>query len=54
MPDYILHLDRHLFHFINHNLGNTFFDALMPVLRNRLVHMGAALCIYICFLPLAI
>ncbi|MGF7082627.1 phosphatase PAP2 family protein [Mucilaginibacter sp. UYCu711] len=34
MPDYLLQLDRHLFHFINHDLSNSFFDVLMPVLRN--------------------
>jgi len=34
MPDYLLHLDRQLFHFINHDLGNAFFDLLMPILRN--------------------
>ncbi|WP_214070179.1 phosphatase PAP2 family protein [Mucilaginibacter sp. dw_454] len=34
MPDYLLQLDRHLFYCINHDLGNTFFDAVMPVLRN--------------------
>ena len=34
MPDYLLHLDRQLFHFINHDLGNAFFDWLMPLLRN--------------------
>ncbi len=37
MPDYLLQLDRHLFHFINHDLSNSFFDVLMPILRNRLV-----------------
>jgi membrane-associated phospholipid phosphatase len=37
MPDYLLQLDRQIFYFINHNLGNAFFDVLMPVLRNRLV-----------------
>jgi len=37
MPDYLLHLDQQLFHFINHDLSNWFFDLLMPVLRNRLV-----------------
>jgi membrane-associated phospholipid phosphatase len=34
MPDYLLQLDRHLFYFINHDLGNAFFDVLMPILRN--------------------
>lgn len=36
MPDYLLQLDRQLFYFINHDLGNAFFDILMPVLRNKL------------------
>ncbi|MGZ3871769.1 MAG: phosphatase PAP2 family protein, partial [Mucilaginibacter sp.] len=34
MPDYLLQLDRHLFYFINHDLANPFFDAVMPWLRN--------------------
>jgi membrane-associated phospholipid phosphatase len=34
MPDQLLQLDRHLFNFINHNLSNTFFDWLMPLMRN--------------------
>ena len=35
MPDFLLQLDRHLFHFINHDLANPFFDAVMPWLRDR-------------------
>ena len=34
MPEALLHLDRHLFYFINHDLGNDFFDWIMPYLRN--------------------
>jgi len=34
MLEHLLHLDRHLFHFINHDLGNPFFDWLMPYMRN--------------------
>jgi len=34
MPDFLLQPDRHLFHFINHDLANPFFDWLMPWLRN--------------------
>ncbi|MBS1531331.1 MAG: phosphatase PAP2 family protein [Bacteroidetes bacterium] len=34
MIDHIVQFDRHLFHFINYDLGNSFFDWLMPVLRN--------------------
>jgi membrane-associated phospholipid phosphatase len=34
MPDYLLQLDRHLFHFINHDMANPFFDWIMPYLRN--------------------
>ena len=33
MLDYLLQLDRHLFYWINHDLTNPFFDALMPWLR---------------------
>ena len=47
MPDYLLQLDRHLFHFINHDLGNGFFDAVMPVLRNRLVWIPLYVFIFI-------
>jgi membrane-associated phospholipid phosphatase len=34
MLEHLLQLDRHLFHFINHDLSNPFFDWLMPMLRN--------------------
>src|SRR3954466_16391376 len=34
MPETLLQLDRQLFHFINHDLGNVFFDLIMPYLRN--------------------
>jgi undecaprenyl-diphosphatase len=34
MPDFLLNLDLHLFHFINHDMGNAFFDWLMPLMRN--------------------
>lgn len=34
MPDTLLQLDRYLFHLINHDLGNQFFDWIMPWLRN--------------------
>ncbi|GAA4088341.1 phosphatase PAP2 family protein [Mucilaginibacter panaciglaebae] len=47
MPDYLLQLDRHLFHFINHDLGNAFFDVLMPVLRNRLVWIPLYIFIFV-------
>jgi membrane-associated phospholipid phosphatase len=47
MPDYLLQLDRHLFHFINHDLGNAFFDLLMPVLRNRLVWIPLYVFIFV-------
>lgn len=30
----MLQLDRHLFYFINHDLTNSFFDVVMPWLRN--------------------
>ncbi|TSD66104.1 phosphatase PAP2 family protein [Inquilinus sp. KBS0705] len=34
MPDQLLQFDRHLFYFINHDLSNSFFDGLMPLMRN--------------------
>jgi membrane-associated phospholipid phosphatase len=34
MPEHLLQLDRYLFHFINHDLNNPFFDWIMPWLRN--------------------
>jgi membrane-associated phospholipid phosphatase len=34
MPDFLLNFDRHLFYLINHDLSNTFFDWLMPLMRN--------------------
>jgi len=34
MPDFLLQADRYLFHFINHDLANPFFDWIMPYLRN--------------------
>jgi undecaprenyl-diphosphatase len=33
MPDFFLVADRHLFHFINHDLANPFFDWIMPWIR---------------------
>jgi membrane-associated phospholipid phosphatase len=33
MLDHLLQLDRHLFYWINHDLTNPFFDAVMPWLR---------------------
>lgn len=32
--DQLLQLDRHIFYFINHDLTNPFFDAVMPWLRS--------------------
>jgi membrane-associated phospholipid phosphatase len=34
MLEHLIEFDRHLFHFINHDLTNPFFDWLMPLLRN--------------------
>lgn len=34
MPDFLLQTDRHLFHLINHDFTNSFFDWIMPWLRN--------------------
>lgn len=47
MPDYLLQLDRHLFYFINHNLGNAFFDLLMPILRNPLTWIPLYIFIFV-------
>ena len=35
MLEQLNQLDQNLFFFINHNLSNSFFDWLMPLLRNR-------------------
>jgi membrane-associated phospholipid phosphatase len=37
MLEHLIQLDRQIFHFINHDLGNPFFDWLMPLLRNARV-----------------
>jgi len=37
MTDQLLQLDRRLFHFINHDLTNPFFDWLCPIVRNPVV-----------------
>lgn len=34
MLEHLIQIDRHLFYFINTDLGNPFFDWLMPLLRN--------------------
>jgi membrane-associated phospholipid phosphatase len=47
MPDYLLQIDRQIFHFINNDLGNAFFDLLMPVLRNRLVWIPLYVFIFV-------
>jgi len=31
----LIQLDRHLFYFINHDLSNPFFDAIMPWITNK-------------------
>lgn len=33
--DWLLHFDHAVFRFINHELGNAWFDALLPFLRER-------------------
>lgn len=33
--DQLLQLDRHIFYFINHDLTNPFFDAVMPWISNK-------------------
>jgi membrane-associated phospholipid phosphatase len=45
MPDFLLQLDRHLFHFINHDLANSLFDWLMPWLRNARSWIPLYVCI---------
>jgi len=47
MPDYLLQTDRHIFYFINHDLGNVFFDVLMPILRNKLVWIPLYIFIFV-------
>jgi undecaprenyl-diphosphatase len=34
MLDFLLQLDQHIFHFINHDIANPLFDYLMPLFRN--------------------
>ncbi|HVV54851.1 MAG TPA: phosphatase PAP2 family protein [Mucilaginibacter sp.] len=34
MLEHLVQFDRHLFHIINHDMANGFFDWLMPLLRN--------------------
>ncbi|MEO8886674.1 MAG: phosphatase PAP2 family protein [Mucilaginibacter sp.] len=34
MPETLLQFDRHLFHIINHDMANAFFDWIMPYMRN--------------------
>lgn len=45
MFETLLQLDRHLFHFINHDLGNAFFDSIMPHIRNPYTWIPLYLCI---------
>ncbi|PJJ84330.1 phosphatase PAP2 family protein [Mucilaginibacter auburnensis] len=47
MPDFLLNIDQQLFHFINHDMSNWFFDWLMPVLRNRLVWIPLYVFIFV-------
>lgn len=35
MIESILNIDQEIFFFINHTIGNSFFDWLMPILRNK-------------------
>ncbi|MBK0380849.1 phosphatase PAP2 family protein [Mucilaginibacter segetis] len=50
MPDQLLQFDRHLFHFINHDLSNSFFDWLMPLMRNAKFWIPLYLFIIIFFI----
>ncbi|RKR84757.1 undecaprenyl-diphosphatase [Mucilaginibacter gracilis] len=47
MSNQILQLDRRLFYFVNHDLGNPFFDWLMPLLRNPNVWIPLYVFIFI-------
>jgi len=51
MLDALLQFDKHLFHIVNHDWTNPFFDAVMPWLRNArswipLYLLIAAFCLY--------
>jgi membrane-associated phospholipid phosphatase len=48
MLEHLLQFDRHLFHFINHDLGNPFFDWLMPLLREPRIWIPLYIFIF-CF-----
>ena len=37
MIDSILHFDQEIFFFINNTMGNSFFDWIMPILRNKYI-----------------
>ncbi|MGZ3810490.1 MAG: phosphatase PAP2 family protein [Mucilaginibacter sp.] len=50
MLEHIVEFDRHLFHFINHDLGNPFFDWLMPLLRNARFWIPLYVCLIVFFI----
>lgn len=46
----LIHFDEYLFHLINTGLHNPFFDAVMPVLRNKYTWMPVYLFLFSFFL----
>ncbi|WP_448698461.1 phosphatase PAP2 family protein [Mucilaginibacter sp. AW1-3] len=45
MIEQLKQLDHHLFYLVNHGMGNSFFDWLMPGLRNPLTWIPLYICI---------
>jgi undecaprenyl-diphosphatase len=45
MLDALLQFDKHLFHVINHDWGNPFFDSVMPWLRTPASWISMYICI---------
>jgi len=45
MIDQLKQLDHHLFYLVNHGMGNSFFDWLMPGLRNPKAWIPLYICI---------
>lgn len=35
MFEYLIHIDHQVFNFINQDLSNSFFDKIMPIIRNK-------------------
>lgn len=47
LQNYIVELDYNVFHFINQNMQNNFFDAVIPVLRNKYTWIPIYIFIFI-------